>query len=62
MDRWDTVRLRAPDQKRLVEAFDAVTDLLNTTPPGAPVPHLTRANGLLRQVMDLLRQPGKPSA
>ncbi len=61
MDRWDTVRLRAPEQKRLVEAFDAVTDLLNSTPPGAPVPQLTRANGLLRQVMDLLRQTGKPS-
>ena len=60
MDRWDTVRLRAPEQKRLIEAFDAVTDLLNATPPGAPVPHLTRANGLLRQVMDLLRQAGKP--
>ena len=56
MDRWDSVRLRAPEQKRLVEAFDAVTDLLNSTPPGAPVPQLTRANGLLRQVMDLLRQ------
>ncbi len=55
MDRWDTVRLRAPEQKRLVEAFDAVTDILNTTPPGPPVPHLTRANGLLRQA-------GKPSA
>lgn len=54
MDRWDTVRLPAPEQKRLVEAFDAVTDLLNTTPPGAPVPQLTRANGLLRQA-------GKPS-
>jgi hypothetical protein len=61
MDRWDTVRLRAPEQKRLVEAFDAVTDLLNSTPPGEPVPQLTRANGLLRQVVDLLRQAGKPS-
>jgi hypothetical protein len=61
MDRWDTVRLRAPEEKRLVEAFDAVTYLLNATPPGAPVPELTRANGLLRQVMDLLRQAGKPS-
>ena len=61
MDRWDTVRLRAPEHKRLVEAFDAVTDLLNTTPPGAPVPHLTRANGLLRQVMDLLREVQKGS-
>ena len=61
MDRWDTVRLRAPEQKRLVEAFDAVTDLLNSTPPGEAVPHFTRANGLLRQVIDLLRQAGKPS-
>jgi len=62
MDRWDTVRLRAPEQKRLVDALDAVTDLLNTVPPGAPVPHLTRTNGLLRQAMDLLRQAGKLSA
>jgi hypothetical protein len=61
MDRWNTVRLRAPEQKRLIEAFDAVTDLLNSTPPGEPVPHLTRANGLLRQVVDLLRQAGKPA-
>lgn len=60
MDRWDTVRLRAPDQRRLVEAIDAVTDLLNATPPGAPTRELTRANGLLRQVMDLLRA-AKPS-
>jgi hypothetical protein len=58
MDRWDTVRLRAPEQKRLIEAFDAVTDLLNSTPPGEPVPHPTRANGLLRQVMDQLRAIG----
>jgi hypothetical protein len=62
MDRWDTVRLHAPEMKRLVEAFDAVTDLLNSTPPGEPVPQLTRANGLLRQVMDLLRQAGKKSS
>ncbi|MEN9676644.1 MAG: hypothetical protein RIS76_2540 [Verrucomicrobiota bacterium] len=61
MDRWDTVRLHAPEQKRLVEGFDAVTDLLNSLPPGNAVPHLTRANGLLRQVIDLLRQAGKPS-
>lgn len=58
MDRWDTVRLRTPEQRRLVEAFDAVADLLNSAPPGEPVPQLTRPNGLLRQVMDLLRQAG----
>lgn len=55
MDRWDTVRLRAPEQKRLVEAFDAVTDLLNSVPPSAQVTHWTRADGLLRQVIDCLR-------
>ncbi len=60
MDRWDTIRLRALEQKRLVDAFDAVTDVLNTAPPGAPVSHLTRAIGLLRQVMDLLQQAAKP--
>lgn len=59
MDRWDTVRLRAPDQRRLVETLDAVTDLINTTPPGAPSRELTRANGLLRQVLDLLQDAKK---
>lgn len=55
IQRWGTVRLRAAEQKRLIEAFDAVTDLVNSTPPGKPVPHLTRANGLLRRVTDCLR-------
>lgn len=36
MDRWDTIRLREPDQHRLVEAMDAVTDLLNNVPPSVP--------------------------
>ena len=56
MDRWDTVRLRAPDQRRLVDALDAVTDLLNSVPPSAPVTQWTRANGLLRQALDCLRK------
>jgi hypothetical protein len=59
MDRWDTVRLRAPEQRRVADALDAVTDLINATPPGAPSRELTRANGLLRQVMDLLRDAKK---
>ena len=59
LDRWDTVRLRAPEQKRLVEAFDAVTDLVNSVPPSAPLTQLTRANGLLRQVIDCLREAKK---
>jgi hypothetical protein len=59
MDRWDTVRLRAPEQRRVAEALDAVTDLINATPPGAPSRELTRANGLLRQVLDLLQDAKK---
>lgn len=59
MDRWDTIRLRAPEQRRVADALDAVTDLINATPPGAPSRELTRANGLLRQVLDLLRDVKK---
>ena len=59
MDRWDTIRLRAPEQRRLADAMDAVTDLLNSTAPSRPVTELTQANGLLRQVMDCLREVNK---
>jgi hypothetical protein len=59
MDRWDTVRLRAPEQRRVADALDAVTDLINSTPPGAPSRELTRANGLLRQVLDVLQDAKK---
>jgi hypothetical protein len=31
MGRWETVRLRAPEQRRVAYALDAVTDLI--TPP-----------------------------
>lgn len=55
MDRWDAVTLGANDRERLGDALDAVTDLLNTVPPGRPILELTRANGLLRQVVDCLR-------
>ena len=55
MDRWDTVRLRAPEQRRLVDAIDAVSDILKSTPPGGVSPAITRADGLLREVLDLLR-------
>lgn len=54
MDLWETVRLGAAHERRLADAIDAVTDLLNAVPPGAPTRELTRANGLLRQVMDCL--------
>ncbi len=59
MDRWDTVRLRASEQRRLVDAIDAVSDILKTTPPGVGSSVLTRADGLLREVADLLRQARK---
>jgi hypothetical protein len=59
MDRWDAVKLGAKDRERLGDALDAVTDLLNTIPPGRPILELTRANGLLRQVVDLLRNASK---
>ena len=59
MDRWDTVRLHAPEQRRVADALDAVTDLINAAPPGAPSRELTRANGLLRQVLDLLQDAKK---
>jgi hypothetical protein len=55
MDRWDTVRLRTPEQRRLVDAIDAVSDILKGTPPGGASPAITRADGLLREVLDLLR-------
>ena len=59
MDRWDEVRLRAPEECRLVDAIDAVSELLKTTPPGVGSPGLTRADGLLREVVDLLRNVRK---
>ena len=59
MDRWDTIRLQAPEQRRLAEAIDAVTDILKSAPPGNATPQITRADGLLREVADLLRQARK---
>ncbi len=56
MDRWDSVRLRAPEQRRLVDAIDAVADLLSSVPPSAPILEATRANDLLRQAADCLRR------
>ena len=37
MDRWDAVKLGAKDRERLDDALNAVTDLLNTVPPGRPI-------------------------
>lgn len=59
MDRWDSITLGAKDRERLDDALSAVTDLLKAVPPGRPVLELTRANGLLRQVVDCLRTAKK---
>lgn len=59
MDRWDSIRLATPEQRRLVDAKDAVTDLLNSIPPGRTVSHLTQANGLLEKLLDLFREAGR---
>ena len=59
MDRWDAATLGPKDRERLDDALNAVTDLLNTVPPGRPILELTRANGLLRQVVDCLRTARK---
>lgn len=52
MDRWDTVHLGATEQKQLSRALDTVTGLLNSMPPGLPVTPLTRAKGMLNQLLD----------
>ena len=55
MDRWDNIYLQAPEQRRLADAIDAVSDITKATPPGPSSPALTRANDLLREVANLLR-------
>lgn len=59
MDRWDTVTLGPKDRERLDDALSAVTDLLITVPPGHPSVELTRAHGLLDQVVDCLETARK---
>lgn len=56
MDRWDTIRLGAPELQRLAVAMDAITDLLNTIPPGAATSHLAPASEHPHRAADLLRR------
>ncbi len=56
MARWDSVRLTAPEQRRIEEAREAVNNVLRSTPPGNPQTHLAKADGLLEEVLDHLRQ------
>jgi len=55
MERWDTARLQMSERRRLTDAVDAVNDLLVKMPPGAPVPHLSRASTQLLEVMESLK-------
>lgn len=57
LDRWDGVTICAAGQDRLTEALDAIAGLLNSTPPGRPATHLSRANALLQEAADQLRGP-----
>ena len=59
MDRWDIVRLQSPEQHRLTDAIDAVSNVLKSTPPGSSSPALTCINDLLREVANLLRKVRK---
>ena len=61
MDRWDSTHLSSAEQKQLGKALDAVTGLMNSLPPGLPVTPLTRAKGILNQLLDSLREAGKSS-
>ncbi len=56
MARWDSVQLTAPEQRRVEEAREAVNNVLRSTPPGNPQTHLAKADGLLEEVLDHLRQ------
>lgn len=59
MDQWDNICLQAPEQRRLADAIDSVSDIVKATPPGPSSPALTRANDLLREVANLLRNTQK---
>ncbi len=59
MARWDSVHLTSAEKGRLEAAHDAVNDLLRSTRPGNPHTHLAKANGLLQEAVDHLRQSEK---
>ncbi len=54
MDRWDEFRLNPAQKELLGTATNTVTQLLATLPPSGLYPAITRANALLRQVVDCL--------
>jgi hypothetical protein len=54
MDRWDELRITSAQKELLGTATNTVTQLLATLPPSGLYPDITRANALLRQVVDCL--------
>ena len=54
MDRWDEFRLNPAQKELFTTAANTVTQLLATLPPSGLYPDITRANALLRQVVDCL--------
>jgi hypothetical protein len=54
MDRWDDLRLNPAQKALFTTATESVTQLLATLPPSGLYPDITRANALLRQVVDCL--------
>jgi hypothetical protein len=54
MDRWDEFRLNPAQKELFTTATNTVTQLLATLPPSGLYPDITRANALLRQVVDCL--------
>lgn len=59
MARWDSTHLTSAENRRLEDARDVVNDLLRSTLPGNPQTNLAKADGLLREVLDHLRQAEK---
>lgn len=54
MDRWDEIRLNPAQKELFTTATNTVIQLLATLPPSGLYPDITRANALLRQVVDCL--------
>ena len=59
MDRWDSAHLNTHEKRRLEDARTAVNELVRSTRPGNPHTHLARADSLLQEVADSLRQAEK---
>lgn len=61
MDRWDSLRLSAPEHRRLTDAMDSVADLLRSMAPSSLSVKGARAEELLREALKLLQSVGEKS-